>query len=142
MAAQIRRQSIFDIWVENSKHKRMNAIIAHILQKLGNSSLPNNILNYLKTTVRSFCQKLEERWAKSGGHRECFLSSNSSWLRGNLNLPDTVSQALQSISQCLLNNRPDRPQKFFEECCSKTKKRKVKSLVKRIIKPRRTVFGH
>ncbi|EZA54504.1 hypothetical protein X777_05483 [Ooceraea biroi] len=75
---------------------------------------------------------MEQRWTKSGRHRGRFLSANSSWLQGNLTFSDAVLHALPSTLQCVARNRPGRPQKAFEDCSLKVKKRKIKNLVETV----------
>lgn len=97
MAHQISRQSIFEIWIVNSKQTRIDAIVAYILQKLDDSSLPNNVITSIKITVRGFCQKLEQRWNKADHNRERFLSANSLWLQENIVLSDVVIEAYRVL---------------------------------------------
>lgn len=129
MAHQISRQSIFEIWIFNSKQTRIDAIVAYILQKLDDSSLPNNVITSIKITVRGFCQKLEQRWNKADHNRERFLSANSLWLQENIVLSDVVIEALPSSSQGGSSYRSGRPQKDFGSSSSRTQLRKVKHLV-------------
>lgn len=60
------------------------------------------------------------------------LSKHSTWLNGNIHLPETVLHEIYSSCRDLEKNRPPglpRPCKNYVKCSDKTKKRKIKYLL-------------
>ena len=121
MASQISRRKCFDVWFANAKQNRTDALLHLILQELGDPSFSEDILKSLKVTIRSVCQKIEQKWSKSGRHRERFLNANSSWLEESISLPNIVTNAVVGASLPTTSNRAGRSQKDFASCSNRTK---------------------
>lgn len=83
MPSQISGRKFFDVWFANAKEIRTDALLHHILQELGNPSFSDDVIRSLKVTITSFCQKIEQKWSKSGRHRDRFPNTNltHSWIR-------------------------------------------------------------
>lgn len=130
MPSQISRRKFFDVWFANAKEIRTDALLHHILQELGNPSFSDDVISSLKVTIRSFSQKIEQKWLKSGRHRDRFLKTNSVWLEGNSPLPDIASEALGGVSLPETSSGSlGRPQKDFESSSTKTKRRRIQHLL-------------
>ncbi|KAF2888234.1 hypothetical protein ILUMI_17939 [Ignelater luminosus] len=117
MNPRISRLTAFNIWNKNIKNTKSDGIFAYVLQDLRDLTLPNDVLKDIKITLRSLCQKIQQRWEKSGRHTERFLKSNSSWLQQYIQFSIFVIQALPGPSQSVASGRPGRPKKTFEDCC-------------------------
>lgn len=98
MTSQISRRKCFDVWFANAKQNSTDALLHLILQELGDPSLSEDILKSLKVTIRSVCQNIEQKWSKSGRHRERFLNANSSWLEESITLFEIVTNAVKPAS--------------------------------------------
>lgn len=108
----------------------MDALLHHILQELGNPSFSDDVISSLKVTIRRFSQKIEQKWLKSGRHRNRFLKTNSVWLEGNLPLPDITSEGLGGMSLPETSSGSlGRPQNDFESLSTKTKRRRIQHLL-------------
>lgn len=129
MTSQISRRSFFDVWFANAKESRQNALLQYILQELGIQSVTDDILKTLKAIISRLSQKIEEKWSKSGRHRERFLKTNSLWLEENISFAGVVSETIVDISQPGTSNRAGRPPKDFEFCSEKTKRRRIRHLL-------------
>ncbi|CAH2107308.1 unnamed protein product [Euphydryas editha] len=130
MTTQISRRSFFDVWFANAKEVRMDALLHHIQQEIGGLPLSDDHIRSIKAIIRNNCAKIDAKWLKSGRHRNRFLKANSSWLEGNILLPDIVSKPILDVSLPETSNRPGRPQKKLRDSCMKTKKRRIQQLLK------------
>ena len=54
----------------------------------------------------------------------------SDWLAENISFPSEICQYLPSTSTDQPSSKPGRPSKSFEECCEKTKWRRLREFVK------------
>lgn len=130
MPSQISRRKFFDVWFANATEIRQDALLHHIMQELGNPSFSDHVIRSLKVTIRSFCQKIEEKWLKSGRHRDRFLNKNCAWLEGNVTLPDIATEVLVSVPLPETSSGSfGRPQKDFVSSSTKTKRRRIQHLL-------------
>lgn len=129
MPAGILREAIFDLWRTTSKNKRIEAIEEYIRQQLMLSQLDKHISARIKVTVRSLCQKIQQRWDKSGHNLQRFLNSNNLWLQTNILFPDSIIQAIPGTLDDTSSNKKGRPRKHFEDSSSRSQRRKMKVLV-------------
>lgn len=90
MTSQIIRFAFFDVWFANAKESRSDALLHYVLRELGDPSISDEILNKLEVRIRSYCQKIDEKWAKSGRHRERFLKANALWLQEYFSFTDVL----------------------------------------------------
>lgn len=77
----------------------------------------------LKAFLKNLCLQFEVKWNQCYRNEKRFLDKNKVWLSGNLILSPTASQEISSLS------KPGRPRKNFEDCCDRTKRRKVRNLI-------------
>lgn len=129
MTTQILRRNFFDVWLVTAKKSRMDALLNYVLQKFGTPSLSDDSLKRFKIIIRSFCQKIEQKWSKSGRHKERFLKANYLWLDEYISFPNITIASTETISHPGPSTRTGRPQKEFETCSTKTKRRRIKHIL-------------
>lgn len=129
MTSHISRRSFFDVWFANAKESRQDALLHYTLQELGVQSITDDILKSIKATISRVSQKIDEKWSKSGRHRERFLKTNSSWLEANISFTGIVSETIVDVSLPGTSKRVGRPPKDFESSSEKTKKRRIRHLL-------------
>lgn len=130
MNPKILKKDIFEIWRTTSKKSRTEAITQYILENLCRDTVPDDVISGIKVTVRSLCQKIEQKWSKSGRHQTRFLKENAAWLEGTVSFSKKVTQAVSSSqADSDTTKKLGRPPKDFSACSRKTKIRKVQRLV-------------
>lgn len=129
MTSQILRLAFFDVWFDNVKESRTDALLHYVLRELDDPSLSDEILNKLKARIRSYSKKIDEKWAKSSRHRGRFLKANSSWLQGHFSFTDFISDSEVDVELPGPSSRAGRPQKDFGTSSTKTKRRRIQQLL-------------
>ncbi|KAG5900178.1 hypothetical protein JTB14_035323 [Gonioctena quinquepunctata] len=103
-----------------AKESRNDALLHHILQELGDPPVSKDILKSYKATISRVSHKIDQRWSKSGRHRERFLTANSSWLEENISV---LSVRLSMMSHYLKQEAgSERPHKDSKSSRYKTKR--------------------
>lgn len=129
MTARLQRQVVYDVWATWPQKQRKDAVIKFILKQYEALHLPKYIEANIKVSSRSFCQKIEEKWKKAGKHKNIFLSKNANWLNGDFRLSVIASNFLLDKNVPKITSRRGRPELKFEECGSRTQKKKIRNLV-------------
>lgn len=126
MSNNLKRKTIFHIWVENDGSKKFDAVLTYV-QQIGNLD-SHEQYNKIKKTLRTLCQSFERRWAKVGRHRECFVNANAIWLEKSQIFSNTASET-SSLSPSVESVKKGRPLKEFANCSSYTQRKKTNDLV-------------
>lgn len=121
---------IFEMWQRVKKGERNKYIVKRILEEYdmtGSEDPPRA----LKMFVSSLNSKLSSKWEKCKRTKSRFLADNEVWLREEVSFPPELLSIITSFSETdkPRSSRIGRPEKMFEECNLKVKKRKLKDLV-------------
>lgn len=125
MSTELTKLQIFEIWFKTDKDKRLDAVCAFVMESYQLQTIPNNLFKKIKTILKNLCLTFNNKWNKCNRHQERFLSKNFHWLNGAFCLSDDILKELPSTS----SHQAGRPQKNFDECSDRTKRRKIRALI-------------
>lgn len=97
-------------------------MFGYIVTKLKLEDSEENTIQKMKKKSYDFCQKVKKRWEKSRFVLNNFMRQNRDWLKGQISF-EFLNESESSY------NFVGRPQKSFQECSTKSQKRKLKSLL-------------
>ena len=124
----VSRETLFEVWLaESDTNKRIDCVYDYILCFYNVKDCSEDILSSIKDTVWDFCYKLKAKWQQSYRKKDAFFSKNKKWLEEKLIFSDSVAHAI--ISRQPSGSGVGPPRKLFEESISKTKKRRMETLV-------------
>lgn len=119
---------IFEMWQRVKKGDRNQYIVKKILEEY-NVADSEDPPRALKTFVSSLSSKLCSKWEKCKRTRTRFLVENAGWLREEVSFPPELRSMLLPPEANKPRSSRGRPEKNFEHCNLKVKKRKLKDLV-------------
>lgn len=122
-------RTFFDIWFSNPKTSRSDALLHYILQQHDDPPISEDVLKKLKKRICYINQKIQQKWTKSGRHRERFLNANCSWLEESISFADVLSESTIDMSLPGTSRQTGRPRKDFASTSERTKKRRVQHLL-------------
>ncbi|GBM41360.1 hypothetical protein AVEN_102423-1 [Araneus ventricosus] len=64
-----------------------------------------------------------------GQKKDDFQKTNSLWLDERISFPDIATASIETISHPGLSRRAGRPRKDLESCSTKTKRRRIKTIL-------------
>ncbi|CAB3239315.1 unnamed protein product [Arctia plantaginis] len=126
----MKRRDIFDIWLKVGRKGRNNLIIEKILKNYDIEEC-NKPPRSLQMLISSLTARIQYKWEKYKRNKIRFLAENADWLEEEVLLP---SEFLSMVPSCSGSTTPPtrhsgRPERPFEICHIKVKKRKLKELV-------------
>lgn len=123
--ARIVRKSIFDFWRSTPSRGRLNKVLNFVKSLFGDPDLNQEQEDRLKALIKKECEKIRFKWTGKQRRTDLFLNTYGDWLGEEIELDMIYETSLVGIPSSSLG----RPQKTFEDCSKKTKKRKIKHLV-------------
>lgn len=119
-------RDIFEKWVSVPKQDKAMAILSLVRDKWNLEPCDD-----LSKWARLTSLELQKKYDSCKGYRTLFLAKNQGFLDTPLTFPEYVTKCMptygvQASSSTLVRGRP---KKSFEECCARTKRRRVQHLV-------------
>ena len=122
--------ALFDTWVRTPKSSKFDAIMRYVIEEVGDFRKSEPALKRIKNKIRSFYQTFKKKCTKTGGHRQRFLDTYSSWISKNIVFTDPIFLNVQSTSQQDgITIGPGRATKSFSTCGPKAQKYKLQHLL-------------
>lgn len=122
---RIVRKSIFDFWRSAPSRGRLSKVLHFVKSLFGDPVLNKEQEDSLKALIKRECEKIRLKWTRLQRRSDLFLNTHSDWLDEEIVLDMLHETNVTEIS----SNSLGRPQKPFEDCSKKTKKRKVEHLL-------------
>lgn len=120
---------IYKQWLSVDPSQR-KAHVSKFLSGLYNpDDFSEELENELKQFCKFFCLRIDQKWSKCFRSSEKFEKQNSGWLSSPVNLPRNPNTNIEGIAESSFNIAKGRPQKPFQKCSNKTKKRRVEDLI-------------
>lgn len=117
---QVKREKLFDIWRSTSSANRSTRMIEFVQRKINETEITNVDLVGIKRIVRTESEKFRQKWNKAQRRYDRFIKAYNKWLHEKIDLGIITKGSAVT---------PGRPQKSFAEGSSKTKSRKLKTLI-------------
>lgn len=113
---------------ENPSLQPENRLIVYLTNKFDLHHCSQLMLDELNRVVRSFLIGFKEKWKASHRSKTIFMRNNNAWLNTLVTIKNMDAPSTSGISSAC-TKRPGRPQKNFSLSGTKSKTRKVKSLL-------------
>lgn len=129
----IKNKDLFEVWVSAEKSDRERAVLLKILTFINTSENSNDIEKECCKVSHFFCLSIVKKWHKCARIRDRFLRDYSEWLEQEIYLTEALKFYIEypsSVQNPVPGPSRGRPQLPFQECSTKTKKRRVEKLVK------------
>lgn len=126
----ISKMEFFEEWVKTSSGGRNVALFNFIATKQDLGSISEQSLKDIKAVISRFSAKLSEKWENSRRIRDRFLTSNKSWLEGDITFRTQYDTTEPSTSSQKPMAGPGRPKIDLKDAAAfKTKRRRVDDLI-------------
>lgn len=113
----ISRQELYDVLRQNGKMSPLTKVSKNLIKNYICSRVFNPDAKALNSQILSFLSGLHKRWRACNRTHTILMSKYGTWFNNNISIIKNTNEA------------GGRPKKSFNECCDKTRKRKVKHLV-------------
>ena len=117
------RKEIFEIWQESGN---VENIFNSLTTRFSLHNITDESRADLKRKLNFLTTKLKARWLKSTRNKNTFLTKNENWLNNNFVCNCSIKVPLMHQQS---TNAGGASKKDFEDCCRKTKRKKVQDLL-------------